>query len=170
MDLAVGLSASEKSTGDRKVLAAELAAHGPALLALARYLVGDDAEARDLAQQTLEIGLRRLNDLRDPSKLGPWLTSIEAREAFRTRRRLLRFVRLDSAVGELPATAGPDEQAVALRDAVKRLPSRVRAAVALHHMAGLSVEETAAAMSISPNTVKSHLKTGLRRLREILDE
>jgi RNA polymerase sigma-70 factor (ECF subfamily) len=155
---------------DRAALVAALANHGPALLALARFLVRDEAEARDLVQQTLEIALRHLGDLRDPAKLGPWLTTIEAREAMRTRRRLLRFVRLDAVIREIPTVAGPEEQTMALRDALRRLPSRVRTAVVLHHMAGLSIEETAAAMSVSPNTIKSELKTGLRRLREMLDD
>jgi RNA polymerase sigma factor (sigma-70 family) len=77
-------------------------------------------------------------------------------------------VRLDALVREIPAAGGPDERSVALRDAVGRLPNRVRAAVVLHYMVGLSVDETAAAMAVSPNTIKSELKSGLRRLREML--
>jgi RNA polymerase sigma factor (sigma-70 family) len=167
---APGAATPETVVPDRVAIMAALADHGPALLTLARFLVRDEAEARDLVQQTLEIALRHLDDLRDPARLGPWLTTIEAREAMRTRRRLLRLVRFDAQIREIPTMAGPDEQALALRDALRRLPARMRAAVVLHHMAGLSIDETAAAMSVSPNTTKSELKKGLRRLREMLDE
>jgi len=44
----------------------------------------------------------------------------------------------------------------------------MRAAIALHHLSGLSVAETARALGVSENTVKSQLKTGLGRLREEL--
>ena len=37
-------------------------------------------------------------------------------------------------------------------------------------MAGLSVAETATALGVSENTVKSQLKTGLARLREALGD
>ena len=61
-----------------------------------------------------------------------------------------------------------DDAAIALRAAVQRLPDRVRVAVLLHHMVGFSVQETAAAMRVTENTVKSELKTGLSRLRETM--
>lgn len=37
-------------------------------------------------------------------------------------------------------------------------------------MAGLPVAEVAAALGVSPNTVKTQLKVGLARLREALDD
>ena len=60
--------------------------------------------------------------------------------------------------------------AIAVRRALSSLPRRMRAAVVLHHMAGLSVTETAAALGVSENTVKSQLKTGLARLRGALGD
>jgi RNA polymerase sigma-70 factor, ECF subfamily len=84
--------------GARSDLAAELASHEPVLLTTARFLVRDEAEARNAVQQTLEIALRHLDELRDPARLGPWLTTIAVREALRLRRRVRRLVRLDALV------------------------------------------------------------------------
>lgn len=142
--------------------------HVPFLLAAARAMTLDDAEAEDLVQTTLEIAVRRIDRLRDPAALRAWLLSIQAREAFRLRRRLRRFVRLDAVVPELPAESDRPDERLAVRHALVRLSPRVRAAVVLHHMAGLSVEETAGVLGTSPNTVKSQLKSGLARLRELL--
>lgn len=141
----------------------------PTLLATARFLVRDENEARDLAQTTLEIGLRRLGDLRNPAKLRPWLLAIEAHEATRVRRRLRRLVSLEVHVQEIGIGPAPDDRAFALRQALEGLPTRIRTAIVLHHMAGLSIAETADAMGVTENTVKSELLTGLRRLREGLD-
>jgi RNA polymerase sigma-70 factor, ECF subfamily len=143
---------------------------GPTLLATARFLVRGDAEARDLAQATMEIGLRKIDDLRDPTRLRGWLLAIEAREAGRIRRRLRRLVSLDAQVGQIGITSPPDDRAIALRHGLERLPPRIRTAVVLHHLSGLTVAETADAMDVSVNTVKSELQVGLSRLREGLDE
>lgn len=75
---------------------------------------------------------------------------------------------MDAAVHEITAWGGSFERQVAVRHALRRLPPRTRTAVVLHHMAGLSVSETAAAPKVSENTVKSQLRLGLARLREEL--
>jgi RNA polymerase sigma factor (sigma-70 family) len=148
--------------------ALELARWAPELLAVARYLCRSDSEAQDLVQTTLEIGLRSLHQLRDPGGLRAWLISIETHEASRWRRRVRRFISLDMTVRDMAAPDSSFERQVAIRDAVRSLPARTRTAVVLHHMAGLSVSETASAMKVSENTVKSQLRVGLARLREDL--
>jgi RNA polymerase sigma-70 factor (ECF subfamily) len=142
----------------------------PTMLAAARYLVREEAEARDLTHASLEIGLRRLHQLRDPEKLRPWLLAILAREALRLRRRLRHLIALDPAVHDLHAAITADDRDVAVHEALAALPLRIRVAVVLHHLIGLTVAETAGAMRVSENTVKSELKVGLRRLREDLDD
>jgi len=57
-----------------------------------------------------------------------------------------------------------------LRRAVAALPDKMRAAVCLHYLADLSVDDVAAALEIAPGTVKSNLHDARRRLREQLGE
>ncbi len=150
--------------GDR-----ELLAMAPTLLAAARYLVRTEADALDLVQTTLEIAVRQRGQLRDASRLRAWLLAIETREAFRLRRRLRNLVSLDGGgVIEIPAAVGPSDDDLAVRAAVAKLPERMRIAVVLHHMTGLSVAQTAEAMGISDNTAKTLLRLGLAKLREVL--
>ena len=147
-----------------------LDAHGPVLLAAARTMTLDEGEAQDLVQATFEIALRRLPTLRDPGAMRYWLLRIETREAMRLTRRMRRFVRLDDRVREI-APGGPGmADRLALRQALAALPLRIRAAVALHHLAGMSVRQTADALGVSENTVKSELRTGLARLRRELSD
>lgn len=151
-------------------LVGELFAHGPVLLAAARIITLDDDEAQDLVQTTFEIALRRIDALREPRALRSWLLQIQAREAFRAIRRLRRLVRLDGQVHEIPATAPDLAQRVDMQRALASLPRRTRAAIAIHYLAGLSVADTALALGVSENTIKSQVRTGLDRLREVLGD
>lgn len=157
-------------TTAREVAIEALHAHGPVLLATARLITLDPDEANDLVQTTFELAIRHIDAVRDPGSLRAWLLRIETREAFRLVRRLRRVVSLDGQVRELPTADADPTGRVVLRGALAALPRRIRAAVALHYLAGLSVAETAAAMGVSENTVKSQLKTGLARLREELTD
>ena len=155
---------------ERLDLGAALQAHGPLLLAAARAITLNEAEAQDLVQTTFEIALRHADDLRDPGALRAWLLRIQAREAFRLVHQLRRFVPMGGGVVEVAVPAPDATDAVAVRRALGDLPRRMRAAVVLHHMAGLSVAETATALGVSENTVKSQLKTGLAQLRKALGD
>jgi RNA polymerase sigma factor (sigma-70 family) len=55
-----------------------------------------------------------------------------------------------------------------LDDALADLPPRIRAAIVLRYYADMSVDEVAAALGTSRNTVKTQLRIGLDRLRESL--
>jgi len=156
--------------GSRQALVDSLHEHGPVLLATARIITRDEDEAKDLIQMTFEIAIRRIDSLREPAALRAWLLRIETREAFRVTRRLRRLVRLDGRVREI-AAPGPDiGRRAEIGEALMALPARTRAAVALHYLAGLSVRETADALGVSENTVKTQIKTGLARLREVLGD
>jgi RNA polymerase sigma factor (sigma-70 family) len=161
-------TAALESTGHSTPTFDEVAEHAPVLLAAARLLLRNEAEARDLVQTTCEIGMRRVGDLRDPERLLPWLLTIQTHEAFRLRRRLRRLLSVGDVAEAMPAAEHDDHQALVVREALRTLPARARTAVVLHHMVGLTVGETAAAMGVSLNTAKSHLERGLELLREEL--
>jgi len=59
---------------------------------------------------------------------------------------------------------------LALLDGMAGLPLQIRAAVVLRYYADLSVDEVAAALGKSPNTIKAQLQTALDRLRLHLAE
>lgn len=152
--------------GEAAELGQALERHTPVLLAAARALLRNEADARDLVQTTLEIGFRKAGDLRDPAALRSWLLAIQVREAFRLRRRVACLVRLQPEIAEISSSPGLDADVVALRAALPKLPPRARAAVVLHYLGGLPVAEVARVMNISENTTKGRLKAGLARLRE----
>ncbi len=135
----------------------------PRLIALARAMGA--LEPEDLVQTTMEIALRHAGQLRDPDKLWPWVASIQTREMFHWSRRLRQRIwdrQSSQQVAEL-------ETFVDLRTAIAALPPRIRASIALHYMAELTVQETADALGTSTNTVKTQIRVGLRRLKEAME-
>ncbi len=170
MDTAQVTKLAPADAHDRDALVATMDEHGPMLLAAARVITLDTEEAQDLVQTTFEIAIRRIDGLREPRAMRAWLLTIQAREAFRVVRRLRRLMSLDGHVTEITVPGADLAGRADMRAALARLPRRIRAAIALHYLAGLTVPETARAMGVSENTVKSQLKTGLERLREDLGD
>lgn len=68
------------------------------------------------------------------------------------------------------ATMGSVVERVDLAEALATLSLRQRAAVVLHHLEGLSIEEVATELKVTAGTVKTHLHRGRAALRELLED
>jgi RNA polymerase sigma-70 factor (ECF subfamily) len=145
-----------------------LARHEPMLLAAARLITLDESEAQDVVQNAFEIAWRKRGTLRDPAAVRAWLLTISSREAVRRSRSLRRFFPFNLGQHDVAISEPCHDQSLALRDGLRALPPRVRAAIALHYLEGYSVRAAATALGVSENTIKTQLKTGLARLREEL--
>ncbi len=90
-------------------------------------------------------------------------------ESISLYRRRHRFQALTERFGRLgPAKHDVSSEArMDLAHALDQLTAEQRAAVALHYYQDLSVEETARVLKVPVDTMKSRLKTALRRLREL---
>ena len=155
--------------GRPEVLGDLLDRYGAEIQGVAYLILRDRAAAEDVLADTLLRAFDRGRDLRDPSALRPWLLRIATNEALGHRRRMARIVQL-TVIPEPPArgTALDAADRAALWEGVSALPARMRAAVVLRYYADLPVEGVAAALGVSPNTVKTQLQTALVRLRSSL--
>ena len=155
---------------DAVALGAAFEREAPVLLAAARAITFDAAEAEDLVQTTFELAIRNVHQLQEPRALRAWLLTIQTREAFRIIRRFRRGLGLRGSGGLLEIAAAPvaSTDHIVIRDALRGLPPRMRAVVVLHHMAGMTVPQVARAVGRSENTVRSQLRVGLQRLREAI--
>lgn len=145
-----------------------LAEHGAVLLGAARLICLDEEEAQDVVQTTFEIALRRGHTLRDRSALRGWLLAIEAREATRRVRLMRRAIPFRPQLHDLPVHGPGHDERLALKEGLRVLPRGARVAIVLHYLVGYSVRETAEALSVTENTIKTQLRRGLARLREEL--
>ena len=155
-----------------ETLADLLAAYGRELQGVAYLILRDRAEAEDVVIETLLTAFEKGGAIRDERALRPWLLRVATNQALGRRRRSGRIVRLDvtpdrAAVGDLGSEGATR---VALLEGVAALPPQQRAAVVLRYYADLSVDEVAASLGKSPNTIKAQLQTALDRLRTHLSE
>jgi RNA polymerase sigma-70 factor (sigma-E family) len=81
------------------------------------------------------------------------------------RSRFRRRERLQSELPEIPVTEHQYVDQTAVVAVLARLAPRMRAAVVLRYIEGLSVGETAAALGCSEGTIKSQCARGLDHLR-----
>lgn len=141
------------------------------VLATARRLLNDAAEAEDIAQETM-LRLWRSGGNIDlgAGGLEPWLRRVAINLSI-DRLRSGKFV---AVVEELPEQVQDADQLTSLEDqelsgrvgtALKSLPGRQYQALTLFHYEGLSQTEIASTMGISEEAVESLLARARRTLR-----
>ena len=150
--------------------AALVAARAPALLRLAVMLTGSRHEAEDLLQATLARTQKHAGRIPDMDAPAAYLRRALVHEHISGLRRLSRRVRTASLDGH-DALVADASSAVDQRDATWRLlaslPRQQRAVLVLRFYEDLTESQAAAALGISPNTVKSQARVALQRLREL---
>jgi RNA polymerase sigma-70 factor (ECF subfamily) len=147
------------------------------VLALARRMLGDAAEAEDVAQETMLRLWRIAGRWREgEAQVSTWLYRVAANLCTDRLRRRRRTVDIDEAPEMAdPAPFGVDRMIAAdrlamLDGALGRLPERQRLAVVLRHIEGMANPEIAAVMEISVEAVESLTARGKRTLAALLRE
>ncbi|HEX8003196.1 MAG TPA: SigE family RNA polymerase sigma factor [Mycobacteriales bacterium] len=143
-----------------------VARSGLALARLAWVVAGGRAAGEDLLQNTLIRVWRhwpRVRDAEDPDRYVRRILVNVHRSAPLGRRRELPLPDRDRA-GDGDATDAVDAR-LTIEDALRRLPARQRAVVALRFLEQRSERETAELMGCSVGTVKSHSARALAALR-----
>lgn len=150
--------------------------HTPRVLAQAWRLLGDRAEAEDVAQEAMLRMWKMAPDWRaDEARLSTWLYRVTANLCTdRLRRQKFQGPALDE-VAEPPDPSPGAEQRLqndarhrVLRNALATLPERQRQAVVLRHLEGLDNPGIAEIMDITPRAVESLTARGKRALGALL--
>jgi RNA polymerase sigma-70 factor (ECF subfamily) len=146
------------------------------LFRLARGIVRDDDEARDVVQAAYVNAYYHLDQFRGPSGFKAWLARIAVNEALGRVRRAPATVDAEQHVLTLPDLVhGEPENAASSRDllrvlqaAIDRLPEEFRQVFMLRGVEQLSIAETAELLDIKPATVKTRFHRARRLLQELL--
>lgn len=158
--------------GDRAAAQSLLEEQLPKIRNLVRYLVSNDSDVDDMAQQAMIAVLRGLKTFRAEGSFDAWVRRIAAREAIgyakKARRELARRREAAPDLRLVGEATKPDEylarrQAMGLLDG---LPEEQRMVLVLHHVAGMSVPEVAKELGLPFDTAKSRLRMGMQKLRE----
>jgi RNA polymerase sigma-70 factor, ECF subfamily len=139
-------------------------------------ILGDEADARDAAQDTFVTAWRQIRSVRDPERFDAWLQRVAVNAARMThrsrRRRGVREIpqsRLGTARNQPVFDDGAAADARVLDGALRTLDIDQRSILVLHHLQGRTVAELAAILDIPPGTVKSRLHTARRSLQAAID-
>ncbi|MCV2893007.1 RNA polymerase sigma factor [Lentibacter sp. XHP0401] len=161
--------------GDEYAAGALNARLTPVVLAHAYRLLGDRAEAEDIAQEAMLKLWRVAPEWRmGEAKVTTWLYRVVA-NACTDRLRKRRTIDIDSvAEPEDGAPSAADRiqdrsRAEALQEALGQLPDRQRQAVVLRHIEGLSNPEIAQIMDLKVEAVESLTARGKRALKAVLE-
>ena len=162
--------------GEGQAFRALVDRHLPTVVAIARRMLRDDAEAEDVAQETLLRLWRNAASLElGEGGVRPWLRRVAANLCIDRVRASKNTTLGDS----LPEEAEPAGQMTRLAErelgrrvdaALKALPERQRLALTLFHYEGMSQIEVGEVMGISDEAVESLLARARRALKGSLKD
>jgi RNA polymerase sigma-70 factor, ECF subfamily len=140
----------------------------PRMVALALALTGRSDVATDLAQESLLAAYRSWDRVALLDKPGAWVRRVTINAATSWHRSHAREVR--ATVRSITRDDGvmPQMESQRFWNAVRSLPERQRAAVALHYLEDASIAEVAAALGVTDGTVKASLFAARRSLAKTL--
>jgi len=143
----------------------------PRLVRQLYFVTGDAEEARDCVQEAFARAWMRWSRLdRGTDDPVAWVWTVGYRIAVSRWRRQVAGRRLQRGLPEAGAVPGPDPDAVAIAQALRRLPLGQRAVVVMHYYEGLRVEEISGLLGVSASGVKSRLMRARRALGPLLEE
>lgn len=161
--------------GDRQALGHIYDRYSDRIYTMCVHMLGDRDEAADVCSEVFVVAFGRLDQLRDPARLRPWMYAICRHEVFRRTKRRGR-VRLVDEVSEMDraaeyndldavdAEANQAGLALVVREAAAGLDDRDRLVLELQ-LQGVEGDDLAAALGTSTSTSYQHV----HRMRERLE-
>lgn len=169
--------------GEERAATALYDRHGAVMYGLSLRMVGEPADAEEVVLDAFAQAWREAAryDTSRGSVLG-WLTTIvrtRALDAIRARGRRAKMVETATVVLDAPAAmsegpAAPDraveerERARAVGSALRSLPDAQRRAIELAFFEGLTHQEVAERLAEPLGTVKTRIRLGMLKLRDML--
>ena len=154
--------------------------HASTIVNLAYRMVGNQAEAEDLAQESFLSAFKALPSFRADSKFSTWLYRIAANKCkdwLRAKRpgQGQYDIDVDDALDRHVAEERTPERLLSqqqvaqqLEQAIQRLPPLYREAFVLKHIEGLSYEEMEAMLGVNGDALKMRVYKGRLQLSKEL--
>ena len=173
--------------GDQAAYAQLVEEHAGRIYRLALRMMGNEADAEDVLQETFLNAFRSIDRFEERSSLSTWLYRIASNAALmRLRRKEPEQISVDEPLERDDGDLVPrqffdfcclpeedllrDEAVAEMNRAVEELPPTLRSVFILRDIEGLSTEETAKALGLSVSAVKSRLMRARLKLRERLSQ
>ena len=147
------------------------AATAPRLIGQLYLVIGDLAEAQDCVQEAYSRAWVRWDKLSrgDGDPVG-WVKTTAYRLAVSRWRHHTAGLRAFRRHGAPDDVAAPSADAIAVRDALAKLPTGQRAALVLFYLGGMQISEVATALDVPQGTVKARLSRGRTAMAALLSD
>jgi RNA polymerase sigma factor (sigma-70 family) len=139
----------------------------PSVKASCWRILGSESAAEDAAAEAFTRALVRWSRLQSHPNRDAWIHRVATNVALDLLRKQRREDprRAEASHEELTAPPGGPNLDVDVRRALATLPRRQREVIVLRHVVGFSEAETADALGVSVNTVKTHGSRAMSALR-----
>lgn len=169
-------------SGDTALYEIIMRRYNQRLYRVARAILRDDLEAEDVMQDAYVRAYEHLNQYAGRAAFSTWLTRIAVHEALARKRRSDRAQRFDDTQSEdgepgmeiVARGLNPEQQAAntelsgLLEQAILELPDSYRVVLMLRDVEQLSTSETAFALDLSEENVKTRLHRSRTMVRKTL--
>ncbi len=159
--------------GDQRAFRELARRHVPVMVGLARRILGNGAEAEDVAQEAMLRVWTHAPRWQPLALFRTWLSRVVVNLCL-DRKRKAPWVELEAA-GEIADTAPLAGEAAEqaererlLAGAIEQLPARQRAAIVLSYTEGMSNAEVAEVLDTTVSAVETLLVRGKQNLRRAL--
>jgi RNA polymerase sigma-70 factor (ECF subfamily) len=165
--------AARLRSGDRSAAAELVDRYYEQIYLFMRRLGHDRQASEDLTQEIFFNTWHHIGQLKDGKALNGWLYRIASNVSRlhwrrHKHREIIGFEGLETQHDEKIEyeKAEHKEQLENLKDAVDRLPMKLRETIILHYMQQLTITEAAEAANLNQGTFKSRLNRALKTLRK----
>ena len=138
------------------------------MVALGTSLTGSREAGVDLAHEAMLRAYRSWSKVRAMDRPGAWIRRVLINLAIDWHRRSGRERRAVARIAPAPPVELADPVSTCFWAAVRALPERQRAAVALYYLEDLGVDQIAEILEVSAGTVKTSLFKARRSLERAL--
>jgi len=163
---------AEPETG----FAARVAENQRRVFQIAHSVLGNSADAEEVAQEAFLRAYQNFHSLRDPEKFRGWVNRIAFRLALNHQRGMRRHMLRDTSwhSTSMPQATGGEKDAedrlllAQLRRAIEKLPGKFRRVLQLSVVEEMDAGEVGAVLGLPAGTVRSRLHTARKLLLDAL--
>ncbi|MEE4198367.1 MAG: sigma-70 family RNA polymerase sigma factor [Bacteroidales bacterium] len=172
------------TSGDEYAFQLFVEKYHPMVLTICNNILHNFEDSMDVSQEVFIKIYESIDQFRGDSKVSTWLYRIAVNKSLnflRSKKRNRWFNSLDLIFGDDKAQQDPaddspqpgeiletDENKKVLHDALKKLPEKQNAAIALSHFEDLSYKEIAEIMDISVTEVGVLINRGKKKLQKTI--
>jgi len=160
---------------DENAFAMLVKRHGPLVLGVCRRVLHNEHDAQDAFQATFLVLARRARSIRKHGSVASWLHGVARRVAHKAQSRDASRHRREQHAARQRVDVSPGLDEMTWRELrgvldaeLGRLPENLRAPLVLCYFEGLTRDEAARQLHLSPRTLKARLECARERLRRRL--